>query len=342
MDKSLPVLASMLRTAEQILEKGKGKTILMVQNGKEQKDKGKKFKPSASSLKRTSGNLSLQSILEKDKLSIQNFPEWYSYLRIVLKHEKKLYVLEHRLPEAPAATAPKADKDAYKKHNDDALEIGCFMLATMNSELQKQHENMEVYDMIINLKMLFQEEARHERFWISRALFQCKLAEGNPVGPHVLQMIGYIENQERLGYPLGLALATNLILQSLPDSYSQFVTNYIMNNMDKSLPVLASMLRTAEQILGKGKGKTILMVQNGKEQKDKDKKKFKPSTSSLKPVGGVRKKGTCFSCGQTGHWKRNCERYLELEECKKRKVSDASIKVYLFQKQIYLLLRCEY
>jgi len=163
MDKSLPVLASMLRTAEQILEKGKGKTILMVQNVKEQKDKGKKFKPSASSLKRTSGNLSLQSILKKDKLSIQNFPEWYSYLRIVLMHEKKLYVLEHRLPEAPAATAPKADKDAYKKHTDDALEIGCFMLATMNSELQKQHENMEAYDMIVNLKMLFQEEARHER-----------------------------------------------------------------------------------------------------------------------------------------------------------------------------------
>jgi hypothetical protein len=64
----------------------------------------------------TLGNLSLQSILEKDKLSIQNFPEWYSYLRTVLEHEKKLYVLERRLPEAPAATAPKADKDAYKKH----------------------------------------------------------------------------------------------------------------------------------------------------------------------------------------------------------------------------------
>ncbi|MCH84411.1 hypothetical protein A2U01_0005243 [Trifolium medium] len=50
------------------------------------------------------------------------------------------------------------------------------------------------------------------------------------------------------------------------------------------------MLRTAEQILKKGKGKTILMVKNGNEHKDKGQKKFKPSTSGLKPVGGVTKK----------------------------------------------------
>ncbi|MCI29810.1 putative ribonuclease H protein, partial [Trifolium medium] len=134
--------------------------------------------------------LSLQSLLENDKLSITNFPEWYSNLRIVLKHEKKLYVLEQQLPELPDATSPKADKDAYKKHCDDAHDIGCLMLATMNSELQKQHENMEAYDMIMHLKMLYKEQARYERIEVSGALFQCKLAEGNPVGPHVIRMIG--------------------------------------------------------------------------------------------------------------------------------------------------------
>ena len=74
------------------------------------------------------------------------------------------------------------------------------MLATMNSEFQKQHKNLEAYDMIIHLKRLYQEQARHERFEVSKALFQSKLAEGNPVGAHVLKMIGYIENLERLGF----------------------------------------------------------------------------------------------------------------------------------------------
>ena len=49
----------------------------------------------------------------------------------------------------------------------------------------------------------------------SKALFQGKLAEGASVGPHVLKMIGYVENLERLGFPLGKELVTDLILQSL-------------------------------------------------------------------------------------------------------------------------------
>ncbi|KAI5386866.1 hypothetical protein KIW84_073130 [Lathyrus oleraceus] len=34
-------------------------------------------------------------------------------------------------------------------------------------------------------------------------------------------------------------------------------------------------------------------------------------TTALKPSGGIAKEGTCFHCGKTGHWKRNCPKYLE-------------------------------
>ncbi|XP_038697173.1 uncharacterized protein LOC119994639 [Tripterygium wilfordii] len=166
-------------------------------------------------------NLSLRSVLEKDKLNGTNFIDWYRNLRIVLKHEKKLYVLERVVPEEPPATAPRAEKDVYKKHQDDSLDVGCLMLATMNSELQKQHENMEAFEMIEHLKKLFQEQARQERYDISKALFQCRMAEGSSVNSHVLKMIGYIEDLERLGFKLNKDLATDLMLQSLPDNYSQ-------------------------------------------------------------------------------------------------------------------------
>ncbi|KAI5402819.1 hypothetical protein KIW84_050425 [Lathyrus oleraceus] len=90
--------------------------------------------------------------------------------------------------------------------------------------------------------------------------------------------------------------------------------------MDKSLPELLAMLRTAEQNL-KSKGKSILMIGNGKRQnkrptKQSDKGKGKEvanprPTAALKPSGGIAKEGTCFHCGKTGHWKRNCPKYLE-------------------------------
>ncbi|XP_038706913.1 uncharacterized protein LOC120002286 [Tripterygium wilfordii] len=182
-------------------------------------------------------NLSLRSVLEKDKLNGTNFIDWYRNLRIVLKHEKKLYVLERVVPEEPPATAPRVEKDVYKKHQDDSLDVGCLMLATvlsylsatMNSELQKQHENMEAFEMIEHLKKLFQEQARQERYDISKALFQCRMVEGSSVNSHVLKMIGYIEDLERLGFKLNKDLATDLVLQSLPDNYSQFVLNYNMS-----------------------------------------------------------------------------------------------------------------
>ncbi|XP_074573476.1 uncharacterized protein LOC141829898 [Curcuma longa] len=108
----------------------------------------------------TLNTLSLRSVLEKDKLNGVNFLDWYRNLRIVLKQERKLYVLEQPLPEAPATTATRAEKDTYKKHQDDALDVSCLMLATMNSELQKQHENMDAHDMVEHLKQLYQGQAR--------------------------------------------------------------------------------------------------------------------------------------------------------------------------------------
>ncbi|KAG8490844.1 hypothetical protein CXB51_014047 [Gossypium anomalum] len=275
--------------------------------------------------------LSLRSVLEKDKLNGLNFLDWFRNLRIVLKQERKLYVIEKPLLDEPLANASRADKDAYRKHLDEMVDVGCLMLATMNPELKKQHEDMVAYDMIEHLKELYQGQARQEMFDISKALFQCKLAKGSLVGPHVLKMIGYIKSLSNLGFPLSQELATDVILQSLPDSYSQFVLNFNMNEIDKTLPQLLSMLRTAEGNMKKVRPKPILMVRNNKgkgkakvptKPKGKGKPNLGKGKATLKPKGGVSKEGNYFHCGVIGHWKRNCPVYLE--EIKKAKASGTS------------------
>jgi hypothetical protein len=110
------------------------------------------------------------------------------------------------------------------------------MLACMEPELQVQFEtNHEVHDMIVALKDLFHTQARTERFNVSKAFMECKLAEGAAVGPHVIKMVGYSQRLEKLGFPIGQDLATDFILASLPPSYGNFITNYHMHGAEKSL-----------------------------------------------------------------------------------------------------------
>ncbi|KAI4338351.1 hypothetical protein L6164_016690 [Bauhinia variegata] len=119
---------------------------------------------------------------------------------------------------------------------------------------------MDAFDMFGHLKKLYEGQAHHERYDVSKALFRCKLLEGSLVRPHVLKMIEYLESLERFGAPLGQELAIDLILQSLPSSYSQFVMNYKINEIDKSLPKLLSTFKTTKQNLNKPNLMDIMMI----------------------------------------------------------------------------------
>ncbi|KAK8528242.1 hypothetical protein V6N12_074776 [Hibiscus sabdariffa] len=212
---------------------------------------------------------------------------------------------------------------------DDMVDVGYTMLATMTPELQKQHENMVAYEMNQNLKDIYEGQARQERYETSKALFQCKISERSPVGAHVIKMMGYIQTLEKLGFPLNDELAIDVVLQSFLDSFNQFVLNFNMNEINKTLPQLLGMLRTAESNMKKGRFKSILMVREArgkgkKVAKSKGISKTKPKEkNALKSKGGISKEGKCFHCNKPGHWKRNCPVYLE--EVKKAKVVGASV-----------------
>ncbi|VFQ83148.1 unnamed protein product [Cuscuta campestris] len=281
----------------------------------------------------------LRYVLEKEKLSGTNFLDWEMNLKIVLECEKKLYVLTSQPPKAPEANARAAEITSYKKYEDDARDVRCLMLATMTPELQRLHKDMEANPMMTRLKGLYQGQARHERFKISATLFSSKLATGNPVGPHVFKMIGQIETLKKLEAPLHPMLATDLILGSLPAEYSQTVVNFYMNKLEMTMPELLKFLTTAEESLGKGKGKSVLMVEGstiakksgprspaGTKRKGSKKPKPASKSSSLKPKEGAKKKSdVCYYCGKKGHCRRNCAKLLvERKEGKKPQTSGSA------------------
>jgi len=72
----------------------------------------------------------------------------------------------------------------------------------MEPDIQMQFEtNHEAHDMIVALRDMFQTQARTERFNVSKAFVESKLAEGAAVGPYVIKMVGYTQRLEKLGIP---------------------------------------------------------------------------------------------------------------------------------------------
>ena len=280
----------------------------------------------------------LRSMLNDNKLIGPNFTDWVRNLRIVLKSEWLEYVIDEEEPELPAPGAGDEALAKFQKFKEDANSVQCLMLSTMSNELQKQHMDMDPRSMMKHLTELYAEQSRTERYELSKSLFRSRMAEGTSVHAHMLKMIEKIERLASLGFKLPAGMDIDLVLQSLPDSYSNFVVNYHMNKIESSLPILHNMLKTAEGSILKEKPQVLLIGKSDKKRKaepsssgGKGKKAKRPAR---KKKNDVKAKGECHFCGAMGHWKRNCKKYLDGLAKSKKKAPDASEGIYMID--VYL------
>ena len=174
----------------------------------------------------------------------------------------------------------------------------------MTNELQRQHESIETHSILLNLKELYGEHSRTARYEISKQLFHVRMIEGTSVQDHILMVIDLITRLSQLGFVMDGELNQDLILQSLLESFSQFVLNYHMNKLNTSLPELLNMLKTAESHLQKNKAPLLIVDGINKKKSGK-----KGSKRKLNAKGGIKKKKgkkasgqmTCFHCDKPGH-----------------------------------------
>ncbi|GJQ93841.1 hypothetical protein Tco_0004980 [Tanacetum coccineum] len=119
------------------------------------------------------------------------------------------------------------------------------------ADSQAQFENSSPYDMIKELKSMFEKQAGVERFDLIQTFHACKLEEGKPVAAYILQMKEYVDQLEHLGYRLPQDIIVGLILYGLTKDFVGFVRNYNMHNMGKTISELHSMLIEYEKGLPK-------------------------------------------------------------------------------------------
>ncbi|KAK1644404.1 hypothetical protein QYE76_062209, partial [Lolium multiflorum] len=131
----------------------------------------------------------------------------------------------------------------------------------------------------------------------------------------MLAMTGHAKKLSDLGIVIPNRLGINRVLQSLPPSYKNFVMNYNMQNMNKELPELFAMLKSAEIEIKKEHQVLMVNKTTSFKKQGKSKGKFKKggkkaATPPVKPKNGPKPDAECYYCKEKGHWKRNCSKYL--------------------------------
>ncbi|XP_016549080.2 uncharacterized protein LOC107848861 [Capsicum annuum] len=91
------------------------------------------------------------------------------------------------------------------------------------------------YDILESLKDMFREQNRAAKHTAMKALLTTKMVEETSVREHVLKMMSLLNELEILGAVIDKESQVEMVLQTLPDSFQQFLLNYNMNKMELSL-----------------------------------------------------------------------------------------------------------
>ena len=189
-----------------------------------------------------STTLSLRSLLDSEKLVGHNFGSWFRKLKIVLEHERILYVITDPASKEPDGTARGSLRDTYQKWLNDRTTVRCVMLASMSDEFSRRFESAQPQEIIQMLSDSFGAPDDAERYKTSSAIFNTRMKDGDSVTDHVLYIIEMMERLGKLGFPLHEQLGKDAILNSLPDSFLPFLDSYRLSRPVVNLHGLLSLL----------------------------------------------------------------------------------------------------
>ncbi|KAK1683407.1 hypothetical protein QYE76_044255 [Lolium multiflorum] len=246
--------------------------------------------------------INFNQFLEKEKLKSNgsNFTDWFRHVRIFLNGGNLQYVLDAPLGDPPAETETDEVKNVYATRKTRYSQVQCAILCSLEADLQKRFEHHDPHELINELKTIFETHAVVECYEASKHFFSCMMEEGSSVSEHMLAMTGHAKKLSDLGIVIPNRLGINRVLQSLPPSYKNFVMNYNMQNMNKELPELFAMLKSAEIKIKKEHqvlmvNKTNSFKKHGKSKGKNKKSGKKAATPPVKPKAGPKPNAECYS-----------------------------------------------
>ncbi|XP_060674734.1 uncharacterized protein LOC132804413 [Ziziphus jujuba] len=193
----------------------------------------------------------LATILNQKPLDRNNYDLWKTNTYIGLDFERIKFITTTPKPQEPATNASEETKKQFADWQWANTKTHCYILANIAEHLQKQLDSLEcVSEMIQTLDGMYAKSSSTARQATIGALMNTRMTGGS-VWDHCLKMMAHISTAEVMGAKLEQEMKIDMILESLPDSFSQFKMNYNMNKLKLTPVELMHELESTERSLGK-------------------------------------------------------------------------------------------
>ncbi|XP_062100223.1 uncharacterized protein LOC133806106 [Humulus lupulus] len=273
------------------------------------------------------------SLLSKELLTGENFPNWKSNINIVFIGDNSKFVMAEVCPDVPGDLSSIKSREKYEHWLTANNNTKDYMLASMSDTLRTKMEDVETaYEIMEQLQEMFGHKSRQARFEATKKYANVRTVPGMHVRDHFIKMMNCFQEAELHRATIDEETQVGLILNSLAPSFLPFTANYLLNKLKYGMTQLMNELQMFEVINGgtsKGHDKKpaaatevapieanlASSLKSNKRNKRKNKKGKATTTAKLdgvaaKPAGekptAKKVKGACFHCKETRHWKRDC------------------------------------
>ncbi|WRX20595.1 hypothetical protein QQP08_013082 [Theobroma cacao] len=171
-------------------------------------------------------------------------------LNIVPNYDKITWVLSNHEFEALTPQLTPQVIEYHKKWHDSNELAKCYILASMNSILQKQHEGMgNAVDIMLHLHEMFGTKTRFAKVKAINAFKDLKQKLREPVKDYMLKVISCLNEAELNVAEIDAETQISMIVHSLNSSFSQFKLDYELHARDYTLSALMNDLQNVEEVL---------------------------------------------------------------------------------------------
>lgn len=262
----------------------------------------------------------------QNKLIGNNYVEWKLELDELLTANGCKYVLTIPCPPIPYHDTPTDLADQYWQWIRFDGIARSSILDSLSDVLKQQHQPLNTARAIIlNLEEMFGDLSRTARLRALELVMDTRMLEGTSIREHVFKMITYFKVMEVLGSDIDGETQVDIILHSLPSSFTQFKkvfkmsktvfsTSELMSSLEATMDIVKEESNVQNIGMASSSGTKPEGISLEKEKQDSRIGEPKPTVGKKARLGkgkaGAVPKGKCFHCGMRGHWKRNCVEYL--------------------------------